>query len=170
MISVGLDLGNSKISCIVCDINSKGQVKLLSFVVRPTNYIKKSVIMDISKVKNEFKEIISQASMESQTEIASIRLNVPVVNSLTSYSHSEIFLRELVSNSSDAQDKLKYLTLTDEKYKKIEINPKIDIYFEDDDVKKITISDNGIGMNKDDLKENLGTIARSGTKKFVDML
>ena len=91
-----------------------------------------------------------------------------IVHSL--YSHNEIFLRELISNSSDAQDKLKYLTLTDDKYKSIDANPRIDIRFEDGDDKKITLSDNGIGMNKDDLKENLGTIARSGTKKFVEML
>ena len=53
MISVGLDLGNSKISCIVCDINSKNQVKILTFVTRSTNSIKKSVITDISKENNE---------------------------------------------------------------------------------------------------------------------
>ena len=94
MISVGLDLGNSKISCIVCDINSKDQIKLLTFITRPTNSIKKSVITDISKVKKDITEIISHVARESQTEIASIRLNVPVVNSLNSYSHSEI----LVSN------------------------------------------------------------------------
>lgn len=91
-----------------------------------------------------------------------------IIHSL--YSHNEIFLRELISNSSDAQDKLKYLTLTDEKYKSIDFTPRIDISFEDGDNKNITLSDNGIGMNKDDLKENLGTIARSGTKKFVEML
>ena len=49
MISVGLDIGNSKISCIVCDINTKAKIKTLSFVTRPTNNIKKSVITDISK-------------------------------------------------------------------------------------------------------------------------
>ena len=91
-----------------------------------------------------------------------------IIHSL--YSHNEIFLRELISNSSDAQDKLKYLTLTDDKYKSIDAKPRIDISFDDGDNKKITISDNGIGMNKDDLKENLGTIARSGTKRFVEML
>ena len=100
-----------------------------------------------------------------QTEVSQL-LHL-IIHSL--YSHGEIFLRELVSNSSDAQDKLKYLTLTDDKYKSIDFSPRIDISFKDDD-KIITISDNGIGMNKDDLKENLGTIARSGTKKFVEML
>tara|TARA_B110000438_G_scaffold299685_1_gene350396 strand:- start:77 stop:1951 length:1875 start_codon:yes stop_codon:yes gene_type:complete len=90
-----------------------------------------------------------------------------IIHSL--YSHKEIFLRELISNSSDALDKLKYLTLTDEAFKATIFEPKIDISY-DEDAKTLTISDTGIGMNKDDLKTNLGTIARSGTKKFVDML
>ena len=85
MISVGLDLGNSKISCVVCDINSKGKINPLSFVTRPTSSIKKSIIADISKVKTEVSDIISEVAKESQTEIVSIRLNIPVVNSLTSY-------------------------------------------------------------------------------------
>ena len=100
-----------------------------------------------------------------QTEVSQL-LHL-IVHSL--YSHNEIFLRELTSNSSDALDKIKYLTLTDDKYKSLEFTPRIDISF-DGDKKQITISDAGIGMNKDDLKENLGTIARSGTKKFVEML
>ena len=65
-------------------------VLILSFVTRPTNNIKKSVITDISKLKNEIRDIISQVSKESQTEIANIRLNVPLVNSLTNYFDSEI--------------------------------------------------------------------------------
>ena len=94
MISVGLDIGNSKISCIVCDISTKAKIKTLSFVTRPTNNIKKSVITDISKVKNEIRDIISQVSKESQTEIANIRLYVPLVNSLTSYFDSEIYVSD----------------------------------------------------------------------------
>jgi len=100
-----------------------------------------------------------------QTEVS--QLLQLIIHSL--YSHNEIFLRELISNSSDALDKIKYLTLTDEKYKSLDFTPRIDISF-DGEKKQITISDTGIGMNKDDLKENLGTIARSGTKKFVEML
>tara|TARA_Y100000588_G_scaffold366072_1_gene431396 strand:+ start:381 stop:2255 length:1875 start_codon:yes stop_codon:yes gene_type:complete len=106
------------------------------------------------------------AKHKFQTEVSQL-LHL-IIHSL--YSHSEIFLRELVSNASDAQDKLKYLTLTDKSYKSIDCTPRIDIHFEDKGAKTITISDNGIGMNKDDLKQNLGTIARSGTKKFVEML
>ncbi len=86
------------------------------------------------------------------------------------YSHKEIFLRELISNASDALDKLKFLTLTDEAYKSIPFEPKIEIHFDDKDKKTLIISDSGIGMNESDLVENLGTIARSGTKSFVDKL
>ncbi len=92
-----------------------------------------------------------------------------IIHSL--YSHKEIFLRELVSNSSDALDKLKYLTLTNDEYKNISFNPRIDISYDDTtSSKKLTISDTGIGMNEQDLIENLGTIARSGTKKFIEQM
>lgn len=85
------------------------------------------------------------------------------------YSNKEIFLRELVSNSSDALDKLQYLTLTDESYKGVNFTPRIDLKF-DKDSKTLTISDNGIGMNSEDLIESLGTIAKSGTKSFLERL
>ncbi len=91
-----------------------------------------------------------------------------IIHSL--YSHKEIFLRELVSNASDALDKLKYLTLTDDNYKKLKFDPRIDIKFEDGDKKKLIITDTGIGMNEDDLEAQLGTIARSGTKNFLNTL
>lgn len=92
-----------------------------------------------------------------------------IIHSL--YSHKEIFLRELVSNSSDALDKLKYLTLTDEKLKNLAFDPRIDISFtEEGEHRTLTISDNGLGMNHDDLSDNLGTIASSGTKKFLASL
>ena len=91
-----------------------------------------------------------------------------IIHSL--YSHKEIFLRELVSNASDALDKLKYLTLTDDDYKKLKFDPRIDIKFEDGDKKKLIITDSGIGMNEDDLDKQLGTIARSGTKNFLNTL
>ncbi len=90
-----------------------------------------------------------------------------IVHSL--YSHPEIFLRELVSNSSDALDKLKYLTLTEEPYKSLSFDPRIDLEL-DEDQKKLTVSDTGIGMNDEDLASHLGTIARSGTKNFLTSL
>jgi len=100
-----------------------------------------------------------------QTEVS--QLLQLIIHSL--YSHKEIFLRELISNSSDALDKLKYLTLTDDTFKSLRFTAQVNINFNEKD-KTLTISDSGIGMNKDDLKDNLGTIARSGTKNFVEML
>lgn len=87
-----------------------------------------------------------------------------IIHSL--YSNKEIFLREIISNASDAEDKLRYLSLVDEKLKGYEFTPEINITF-DSDKHILTISDNGIGMNENDLNENLGTIASSGTKKFL---
>jgi molecular chaperone HtpG len=102
-----------------------------------------------------------------------------IIHSL--YSHPEIFLRELISNASDALDKLKYLTLTDDRYRGREFDPRIDVFIgaeskkiitltESNPEKLITVSDNGIGMNEKELEENLGTIARSGTKDFLKSL
>ena len=106
------------------------------------------------------------ATHQFQTEVSQL-LNL-IVHSL--YSHKEIFLRELVSNSSDAIDKLKYLTMTDDAYKSLQFDPRIDISFDESDHKTITIADTGIGMNEAELVENLGTIAKSGTKGFVAQL
>ena len=91
-----------------------------------------------------------------------------IIHSL--YSHKEIAVRELISNASDALDKLKYLTLTDEAYKGISFDPRIDISFDDEDKKYLTISDSGIGMNEEDLNSQIGTIASSGTKNFISRL
>jgi molecular chaperone HtpG len=85
------------------------------------------------------------------------------------YSNKEIFLRELVSNASDALDKLNMLVLTDENYKGIDFAPRIDLSI-DKEAKTLTISDSGIGMNDEDLVAHLGTIAKSGTKAFLDNL
>ena len=90
-------------------------------------------------------------------------LNI-VVNSL--YSEKQIFLRELISNASDACDKLKYLALTNPGIAQQSGQLKIKIV-PDDKNKTLTVSDNGIGMNKDDLINHLGTIAKSGTADFV---
>ncbi|MDD5156735.1 molecular chaperone HtpG [Sulfurimonas sp.] len=83
------------------------------------------------------------------------------------YSNKEIFLRELVSNASDALDKLNMLVLTDDAYKNVSFSPRIDI-IANKEAKTLTISDTGIGMNEDDLMNNLGTIAKSGTKAFLE--
>ena len=91
-----------------------------------------------------------------------------IIHSL--YSNKEIFLRELVSNASDAIDKLKFLSLTDENLKGFSFEPRIDITFTEEGTKTLTIKDNGIGMNAEELEQNLGTIASSGTKKFLAAL
>ena len=85
------------------------------------------------------------------------------------YSNREIFLRELISNANDALDKFNYLRLTDEKFKEEEWSPKINIKIDVDD-QSLAVADNGIGMNEQDLIENLGTIAKSGTKAFLEQL
>ncbi len=85
------------------------------------------------------------------------------------YSDREIFLRELISNASDACDKLRYASLTDDSLKTDGEDFGISIVV-DGEAKTITLSDNGIGMDREDLIENLGTIARSGTANFVDKL
>ena len=87
------------------------------------------------------------------------------------YSNKEIFIRELVSNSSDAIYKLNYLRLTDEKLKESFASWKgeINISFDEKD-KSLTIVDNGIGMNEQDMISSIGTIAKSGTKSFVEAL
>ncbi|MFQ6614806.1 MAG: ATP-binding protein, partial [Fidelibacterota bacterium] len=101
-----------------------------------------------------------------QTEVNQL-LNL-IIHSL--YSHKEIFLRELVSNASDALDKMKYLSLTEDKFKNKKFLPRIDITYTEGETPTLTVSDNGIGMNESDLIENLGTIARSGTRKFLEKM
>ena len=101
-----------------------------------------------------------------QTEVS--QLLKLIIHSL--YSHKEIFLRELISNSSDALDKLRYLTLTKEDFKSLKYEPKITIEFKEGDSPSLTITDSGIGMSKKELQDNLGTIARSGTKNFLSKL
>lgn len=103
--------------------------------------------------------------MQFQTEVN--QLLQLMIHSL--YSNKEIFLRELISNASDALDKLNFLSVSDDAYKNLKFEPKIEIKL-DKDKKTLSISDNGIGMNKEDLINNLGTIAKSGTKSFLENL
>ena len=109
------------------------------------------------------------AKQEFQTEVS--QLLQLIVHSL--YSHPEIFLRELISNSSDALDKLRHLTLVDERFKGLAGQgieaPRIDLTL-DEESKTLTVADTGIGMNEEDLVAHLGTIARSGTKNFLAQL
>ncbi|AEF86036.1 chaperone protein HtpG [Treponema primitia ZAS-2] len=122
------------------------------------------------------------AQHQFQTEVS--KLLHLIIHSL--YSNREIFLREIVSNASDALDKLKYLTVADDAYKSISFDPRIDISFNKVNSdpsdpaspaasspktgSTLTIADNGIGMNEADLADSLGTIARSGTSSFLEKL
>ena len=101
-----------------------------------------------------------------QTEVSQL-LHL-IIHSL--YSQKEIFLRELISNSSDALDKLRYLTLINDEFKSFDFDPKVHLEFVDDENPTLTITDSGIGMSKKELQDNLGTIARSGTKNFLSKL
>lgn len=103
--------------------------------------------------------------MEFQTEVRDL-LNL-MIHSL--YSNKEIFLRELVSNAADALDKRRFLSVSNAALLPVGTTLKIDIAVNTEG-KIITIEDNGIGMNREDLISNLGTIARSGTKNFIKSL
>jgi molecular chaperone HtpG len=107
----------------------------------------------------------TQQTMGFQTEVKQM-LHL-VVHSL--YSNKEIFLRELISNASDALDKLRFLALTDSALYENDSDLKITIDV-NDKLKTITIQDNGIGLSWDEAVENLGTIAKSGTKEFMSHL
>jgi molecular chaperone HtpG len=106
-----------------------------------------------------------QERKEFQTEVKQM-LHL-VIHSL--YSNKEIFLRELISNASDALDKLRFLALSNASLYEDDSTLKITIQH-NEKLKTITISDNGIGMNWDEAVENLGTIAKSGTKEFMSQL
>ncbi|MCE3045020.1 molecular chaperone HtpG [Legionella sp. 16cNR16C] len=106
-----------------------------------------------------------QQTMGFQTEVKQM-LNI-VIHSL--YSNKEIFLRELISNASDALDKLRFLALSDASLYEGDSDLKITIDC-NEKLKTITIKDNGIGMSWDEAVSNLGTIAKSGTKEFLSQL
>ena len=101
------------------------------------------------------------AKMEFKSE--SKRLLDLMINSI--YTHKDIFLREIISNASDAIDKLCFIALTDDKLNMTRSDFKIEIK-PDKENRTLTVTDNGIGMDRDDLENNLGTIASSGSYKF----
>ena len=100
---------------------------------------------------------------KQQFKAESKRLLDLMINSI--YTHQEIFLREIISNASDAMDKLAYLSLTDQNVGLNRSDFAIDITV-DEKERLLTVSDNGIGMSREDMEENLGTIAKSGSLQF----
>ena len=105
----------------------------------------------------------NQETLGFQTEVKQL-LDL-MVHSL--YSNREIFLRELISNASDAEDKLRFEALRDDGLYEKDSDLKIRVEF-NKELKTITVLDNGIGMSRDEVIENLGTIAKSGTKQFFE--
>jgi molecular chaperone HtpG len=115
--------------------------------------------MSKTKEKNDKQTLGFEAETKQVLEL--------MIHSL--YSNKEIFLRELISNASDAADKLRFAALSNDALYEGDgdLNIRLTI---DKDARTLTISDNGIGMNADEVKKNIGTIAHSGTKKFFDSL
>ncbi|HSH29568.1 MAG TPA: molecular chaperone HtpG [Thiohalobacter sp.] len=104
-------------------------------------------------------------TLEFQTEVRQL-LNL-MIHSL--YSNKEIFLRELISNASDACDKLRFEALGDDALFEGETGLRIRVEY-DKEARTVTVSDNGIGMNREEVIDNIGTIARSGTRQFLEAL
>jgi len=119
----------------------------------------------MTETVNETQSSAGKETLGFQAEVK--QLLQLMIHSL--YSHKEIFLRELISNASDAADKLRFEALTDPALFESDTELKIQVSV-DKDAKTITIRDNGIGMNRQEVIEHIGTIAKSGTREFFGKL
>ena len=108
---------------------------------------------------------VKKQNMEFQTEVNQL-LHL-MIHSL--YSNKEIFIRELISNASDACDKLRFEAISNDSLYEGDSELRIEVEF-DEDTNTVTIRDNGIGMNREEVINNIGTIAKSGTKEFLSKL
>lgn len=117
---------------------------------------------------NDFKVLAQDAGAERHEFQAEVgRLMDIIINSL--YTQKEIFLREIISNASDALDKIRFLALTHPEVLKDKKELEIRVEF-DPESKTISVSDTGVGMTKEDMIQNLGTIAKSGTTNFIEAI
>ena len=94
MIRAGLNLGNSKISCVVCDYKDSKNIKILSLISLPTKDLKKNIIINYSNLLHEIKKLIIDSEKNSQTKLNSINLNIPANESISEYYDSEVNINE----------------------------------------------------------------------------
>ena len=91
MIKAGLDIGNSKISCVIADYKNAENINLLSIASVPNNNIKKNIILNFENLHDQIKSLVTEAQKQSQTKLNSINLNLSLLNSNSHYYNSELF-------------------------------------------------------------------------------
>ena len=93
MIKAGLDIGNSKISCVIADYKNNENINILSIATVPNNNIKKNIILNFENLHDQIKSLVIEAEKQSQTKLNSINLNLSLLNSNSHYYSSEIELK-----------------------------------------------------------------------------
>ena len=148
MIKVGLNIGNSKISCAVSEIEKNKKITLLSFESFQTNILKKNIINNFEELSNDIKSLISESEKKSQTKINSINLNIPMINSVSRYYNSEIEILGQQITDLDIKkiiNKSEYFNVDDDYY---QIFNKINCYVLDDNL----IYNNPVGNYANNLR------------------